>query len=87
MTTSEDADNKRRAQRMRTLKGASLVLPGGSTFSCVMRNLSETGAQVELPSTLGVPHDVRLQTTDGYTNRACRVVWRTEKKLGLEFVD
>jgi hypothetical protein len=81
-------DNKRRAPRMRTIKGASLILPGsGSTFSCVMRNLSETGALVELPSTIGVPQTVTLQTADGILNRTCSVAWRTETRLGLTFTD
>jgi hypothetical protein len=81
-------DNKRRAPRMRTIKGASLILPGsGSTFSCVMRNLSETGALVELPSTIGVPQTVMLQTADGALSRTCSVAWRTETRLGLTFTD
>ena len=88
MHAVENDDNKRRAPRMRTIKGASLVLPGsGSTFSCVMRNLSETGALVELPSTVGVPHLVTLMTEDGKVNRPCSVAWRTETRLGLTFTE
>jgi hypothetical protein len=84
----EPAENKRRSPRMRTIKGASLLLPGSaSAFSCVMRNLSEHGALVELPSTIGVPAIVILQTQDGSVNRHSRVVWRTETRLGLEFTD
>ena len=81
-------ENKRRAPRMRTIKGASLVLPRSeSTFSCVMRNVSETGALVELPSTIGVPQEVTLQTADGMVNRSCSVAWRTQTRLGLTFTD
>ncbi|BCJ90428.1 hypothetical protein IZ6_11630 [Terrihabitans soli] len=84
----DPADNKRRSPRMRTMKGASVILPGSaSAFSCVMRNLSEHGALVELPSTIGIPGAVILQTQDGTLNRHCRVVWRTEVRLGLEFTD
>lgn len=84
----ETIENKRRSVRMRTMKGANLALPGSaSVFSCVMRNLSEHGALVELPSTIGVPAAVILQTQDGTLNRHCRVVWRTETRLGLEFTD
>jgi hypothetical protein len=84
----EADDNKRRAPRMRTIKGASLLLPGtASAFSCVMRNLSETGALVELPSTIGVPAAIILETQDKSLNRHCRVAWRTETRLGLEFTD
>jgi hypothetical protein len=85
---TDDGANKRRAPRLRTIKGASLVLPGSaSAFSCVMRNLSETGALVELPSTVGVPQSVILQTDDKTLNRRCTVAWRTETRLGLTFAD
>lgn len=88
MPAPENDDDKRRAPRLRTIKGASLVLPGSaSTFSCVMRNLSETGALVELPSTIGVPHTVTLRTDDGLLERPCTVAWRTETRLGLAFTD
>jgi hypothetical protein len=70
------------------MKGASLLLPGSaSAFSCVMRNLSEHGALVEVPSTIGIPAIVILQTQDGTLNRHSRVVWRTETRMGLEFTD
>jgi hypothetical protein len=81
-------EDKRRSPRMRTMKGASLLLPGSaSAFSCVMRNLSEHGALVELPSTIGIPAAVILQTQDGTLNRPGRIVWRTETRLGIEFTD
>jgi hypothetical protein len=88
MPAPENDDNKRRAPRLRTIKGASLVLPGsGSTFSCVMRNKSDTGALVEMPSTIGVPQTVTLRTDDGLLERPCTVAWRTETRLGLAFTD
>lgn len=88
MTGPDSDSNKRGAPRLRTIKGAKLVLPGGgSSFSCVMRNLSATGALVELPSTLGIPFNVTLQTDDGSVNRPCNVAWRTETRMGLTFVD
>lgn len=84
----DSAENKRRSPRLRTMKGASLVLPGSaSAFSCVMRNLSEHGALIELPSTIGIPAAVILETQDGTLKRLCRVAWRTETRLGLEFTD
>jgi hypothetical protein len=84
----ESDENKRRSPRLRTMKGASLLLPGSaSAFSCVMRNLSEHGALIELPSTIGIPAAVILQTQDGTLKRPARVAWRTETRLGLEFTD
>jgi len=88
MALPQDKKEQRAAARHRTIKGASLILPGSeSAFSCVMRNLSDTGALVELPSTLGVPHDVVLQTADGQLNRRCRITWRTGTRIGLHLTD
>ena len=88
MALPDDKQDLRRSPRHRTLKGASLVLPGtGSTFSCTLRNLSEGGAMVELPSTLGVPYEVILETADHQIRRRARVAWRTETRMGLTFLD
>lgn len=85
--SNDDQENKRRAVRMRTLKGAKLVLPNNvSTFDCTVRNISATGALVEMPSTLGVPQRVSLRLDDGSPERVCEVAWRTERRLGLHFV-
>lgn len=73
---------------MRTLKGARLVLPNNvSTFQCTVRNISETGLAVELPSTLAIPNQVTLRMDDGRPDRLCDVVWRTETRLGLHYVE
>lgn len=83
---AQDA-NKRVAPRMRTLKGARLVLPNNvSTFQCMVRNISDTGLAVELPSTLAIPNRVTLRMDDGRPDRLCDVVWRTETRLGLHYV-
>jgi len=88
MTPPNGTEDRRQSQRRRTIKGASLILPrSGSTFSCVLRNLSEGGAMVELPSTLGVPFEVILETADSQVKRRARVVWRTETRMGLAFID
>lgn len=87
MNPGADIDNKRAAPRLRSLKGAHLVLPNGvSTFQCVVKNMSATGVLVELPSTLAVPNRVTLKMDDGSAERLCDVAWRTETRLGLHFV-
>jgi hypothetical protein len=88
MTSSGDnGGNKRNAVRMRTFKGAQLVAPGlFSTFDCIVRNMSDTGALVDLPSTVGIPGVVILRLKDGSLERNCRVAWRTEQRMGVRFV-
>lgn len=87
MNAGVESDNKRSAARLRSLKGAHLVLPNRiGTFQCTVRNLSATGACAELSSTLSVPNRVTLRMDDGSPDRPCEVVWRTETRLGLHFV-
>ncbi|BCJ90257.1 hypothetical protein IZ6_09920 [Terrihabitans soli] len=87
MNAGVETDNKRTAARLRSLKGAHLVLPNRiGTFACTIRNLSATGACAEMPSTLSVPNRVTLRMDDGTPERLCDVVWRTETRLGLHFV-
>ena len=79
-------DNKRTAPRQRTLKGGLIVLPNKmSTFECTIRNLSETGALLELASTLGIPQRFTLRMDDGSPEREVSVAWRTDRRLGVHF--
>jgi PilZ domain len=87
MNAHAKTPERRGAPRLRTLKGARLVLPNQiSTFQCTVRNVSETGVGVELSSTLAVPSRVLLKMDDGSSDRMCEVVWRTETRLGLRFL-
>jgi len=86
MTSIAETHNKRDAPRVRTLKGARILLPNNvSTFECKVRNLSDTGACIELSSTVGVPARFRLLMDDGSDELLCEVAWRTETRLGVRF--
>lgn len=81
-----DTTENRSEIRRRTLKSARIVFNAGrSTIDCKVRNLSSQGARLEVVSVVGIPNtfDLRL-TGDGL--QACRVIWRTLKELGVEFV-
>jgi hypothetical protein len=79
-------DNKRAAPRHRTLKGGLIVLPGKmSTFQCTIRNVSDTGAMIEMASTLGVPQRFTLRMDDGGPDHEVTVSWRSDRRLGVHF--
>ena len=71
--------------RVRTLKGASIIFGVGSTVDCVVRNLSETGACLEVPSPVGIPDDFTLQFKLEPTKRDGHVVWRSANRIGVYF--
>jgi hypothetical protein len=80
------SDERRQAQRYRTLKGAHIVFNrGGSSINCVVRNLSETGALLKVGSPFGIPNEFVLALDNGPAT-ACRVVRRTASEIAVEFV-
>jgi hypothetical protein len=78
---------RRGAPRRDTLVGARIVsLNGLSTFTCVIRNLSETGALLVLATTAGVPDKFYLAPPTHDRTILCRVAWRDTKRMGVEFL-
>jgi hypothetical protein len=80
-------EDHRRAPRRRTLKGGRIVFNDGhSTISCTVGNLSETGALLRVPSTVGIPETFSLIVGDfASEQRECRVVRRSGEQLGVAF--
>ena len=71
--------DRRRAPRVRTLQGAQIPdQHGGAAISCVVRNLSATGACL-----LVVSFDLVLNRDK--SRYPCRVLWRTANQVGVEF--
>jgi len=71
--------------RKRVLQTAQIVLSDKAPkLDCAVRNLSNTGACLQLSTTYGIPmsFDVVL---DG-VRRPCRAVWRTDTKMGVTFI-
>ncbi|HLI99863.1 MAG TPA: PilZ domain-containing protein [Bradyrhizobium sp.] len=71
------------ATRHRVLKGGKITFGGGGAIDCTVRNVSETGAALDVISPVGIPAQFTL-VTDG-KQLPCRVVWRKEKRIGVTF--
>jgi len=76
----------RRAPRLRTLKGGSIIFGVAPAVNCVIRNMSETGAQLIVESPIGIPDDFTLLIKPELIKRACRVAWRKADRIGVRFV-
>ena len=76
---------KRANPRVRTLKGGSIIFGTACTVDCVVRNLSETGACLEVASPVGIPDDFTLQIKPEPTKRNCHVAWRSANRIGVSF--
>lgn len=76
---------RRRFPRTKVFKGAKINLVGRATVSCVVRNLSNHGACLQLPSTADLPVQFDLSFDTGLPQRKCRVAWQTLTNLGVSF--
>jgi hypothetical protein len=72
------------AQRRRILKAGSIEF-GGGAIDCTVRNVSETGAALEVVTPLFIPDRFTLSVQTEQMRRPCHVVWRKEKKIGVAF--
>ena len=75
----------RRKPRQRTFKSGSITLPIG-IVECVVRNVSDTGALLELTAPALVPNDFDLIIKPERSRRCCHVVHRDGLRLGVQFV-
>ena len=74
----------RTAPRHRVLKAGTISFGGGG-ITCTVRNLSDTGAALDVTSPVGIPDRFTLVLDTETTLRPCRVVWRKEKRIGIVF--
>jgi hypothetical protein len=79
-------DEHREAPRRRLLKAGRISFGGGAAaFDCTVRNLSETGAALEVASPVGIPERFTLVIEADHLRVPCRVVWRKERRIGVHF--
>jgi hypothetical protein len=73
----------RTAYRYRVLKAGAIEC--GGAISCVVKNISASGASLEVVSALDIPDRLNLSIPAEHFNRPCHVVWRKEKRVGVVF--
>ena len=77
---------RRLAPRRHTMIEAEIVFEGGrSRLDCLIRNLSDTGAKLEVAKVASVPQSFDLLVPGHYPHPS-RVVWRTIREVGITFV-
>lgn len=78
---------KRREPRARALKGGKIIFDGSSIIDCTIRNRSEHGAQLKVPSLGGIPDQFELHEIATGVRRKVIVIWRRIGLLGVKFLD
>ena len=77
-------DERRDKTRHRVLKAGTIEF-GGGAIDCTVRNVSATGAALDVTSPVGIPQHFTLVVPADGTHHPCHVVWRKEKRIGVRF--
>jgi hypothetical protein len=65
-------------------RAATIVFVGGSV-SCTIRNISPTGAALDVSNASSIPHEITLLMAKGRLSQHCYVVWRKPSRVGVMF--
>jgi hypothetical protein len=77
-------DDQRTSRRRRVLKRGTIAFDGAG-IDCLVRNISATGAALEVESQAGIPPEFKLIMSTEHLNALCRVLWRKAKRIGVVF--
>lgn len=81
------ATERRGAERQEADDDALALVHGcGATNSCVVVEISDTGARVELNEACVIPKRFKLWIADRHMLAECEQVWRKKSTIGLRFV-
>jgi hypothetical protein len=75
--------NRRKSPRKKILKGGRTYWPNGDSSECIVYNLLETGAHLELRGP--APNTFDLVVDGDGLRRSCCVVWRRANRVGMKF--
>ena len=76
--------DQRSAARHRILRTATIEF-GGNTIPCMVRNMSDAGAMLDVATTAEIPELFTLFVRADGHRTLCRLVWRNEKRIGVAF--
>ena len=57
----------------------------GSTISCLIRNISISGAALDVTNPNDIPERFNLVFKADGTHIPCHVIWRQEERIGVAF--
>ena len=82
-----DGVERRSDPRHRVLKGGTLHFNKGySSLECVVRDLSATGARIQMGETFGVPSRFTMSISGETTRIEASLRWRNARNIGLSFL-
>lgn len=79
-------EDLRGAERYAADDGAEALIPGADSLSCIVLDISATGARIALADENTVlPDNLKVYIADRDLIADCKVVWREGKEFGVSF--
>jgi PilZ domain len=80
------AHEERNYKRSPAYLGAKIYFDGTpSTFDCVVRNMSDNGARLNIEAVWGIPDNFQLYISKYNHYYDCQTRWKNHNKLGIHF--
>jgi hypothetical protein len=78
----------RRAERIRSFLRARIIFNNHqSTIDCVIKNISKTGAKIELDNAMSIPDAFELEVPQKGRTFQARLSWRDRNSIGVAFAE
>ena len=78
--------DKRKSMRRPMRYTAWVALEADQLHGCVLSDISDTGARIDVDETKTIPDQfMLLLSSNGSARRKCRVVWRKPRQIGVKF--
>ena len=82
------AIERRKTPRQRTFLGACVTFNRqNSTLDCLVRNLSDNGAQLQLSDTVALPSSFDLEIAKQQRSYSAHIRWRAGERIGVAFAE
>lgn len=78
--------DKRNSLRRPRNESARIVVNENCAIDCLLVNLSETGACLEIQSIVGIPEVFQLMINGDRILRTCHFRWALEGRVGVKFL-
>ena len=75
---------RRGAPRRRVFKRGTIAFSGAG-FDCTVRNLSATGARIDVEAPVALPEEFVLVIETDKVKHRCRPVWVAARRIGVAF--
>jgi hypothetical protein len=66
---------------------AAIIKVGDLRRDCTVRDIADNGAQIAIDDSRDLPDEFLIRmASSGFPIRRCRLIWRTDFAIGVEFM-